>query len=63
MTHVENGWEANRQAEVGVERSCASNGWVATACPACGGSLREIRAKFVCERCHTICESCCEGGR
>ena len=33
------------------------------ACPACGGSLIEIRAKFQCSRCHRICETCCEGGR
>jgi hypothetical protein len=33
------------------------------ACPACGGRLVEIRAKLVCTRCRTICETCCEGGR
>ncbi len=33
------------------------------ACPACGGSLIEIRAKLQCTKCHTICETCCEGGR
>ncbi len=32
-------------------------------CPACGGGLFEIRAKLQCSRCHTICETCCEGGR
>lgn len=32
-------------------------------CPACGGRLIEIRAKLQCSRCHTICETCCEGGR
>jgi serine kinase of HPr protein (carbohydrate metabolism regulator) len=32
------------------------------ACPACGGHLIEIRGKLQCERCHTICETCCEGG-
>lgn len=32
-------------------------------CPACGGELIEIRAKLQCSRCHTICETCCEGGR
>lgn len=31
--------------------------------PACGGRLIEIRAKLQCSRCHTICETCCEGGR
>gem|GEM_PF-1710357 len=33
------------------------------ACPVCGGELMEIRAKLQCTRCHTICETCCEGGR
>ena len=33
------------------------------ACPVCGGSLMEIRQKSVCERCHSIVETCCEGGR
>ena len=33
------------------------------ACPACGGSLIEIRHKLQCSQCHTICETCCEGGR
>jgi hypothetical protein len=32
-------------------------------CPACGGPLFEIRAKLQCAQCHTICETCCEGGR
>ncbi len=32
-------------------------------CPACGGPLIEMRAKLQCSRCHTICETCCEGGR
>jgi hypothetical protein len=35
---------------------------VRPACPACGGPLVEIRAKLQCSRCHTICETCCEGG-
>jgi len=33
------------------------------ACPACAGQLIEMRAKLQCSRCHTICETCCEGGR
>jgi hypothetical protein len=33
------------------------------ACPACGGSLIDIRAKLQCTKCHRICETCCEGGR
>ncbi|MEW4568424.1 hypothetical protein AB1L88_11205 [Tautonia sp. JC769] len=31
-------------------------------CPACGGTLVEIKAKLICSRCRTICETCCEGG-
>jgi len=33
------------------------------ACPVCGGKLIEIRAKFQCSHCHTIYETCSEGGR
>ena len=33
------------------------------ACPVCGGELIAIRAKLQCSSCHTICETCCEGGR
>ena len=33
------------------------------ACPVCGGVLIEIRHKRQCSLCHTICETCCEGGR
>ena len=33
------------------------------ACPACGGSLIDIRAKLQCSKCHRIYETCCEGGR
>jgi hypothetical protein len=33
------------------------------ACPVCGGRLVEIRGKLQCSQCHTICETCCEGGR
>jgi hypothetical protein len=33
------------------------------ACPVCGGRLIEIRGKLQCSACHTICETCCEGGR
>ncbi len=32
------------------------------ACPVCGGELISIRSKLQCTRCHTICETCCEGG-
>lgn len=31
-------------------------------CPVCGGGLVEIKAKLICSRCRTICETCCEGG-
>lgn len=39
--------------------ACASR----PVCPVCGGSLIEVRAKLQCAVCHTICETCCEGGR
>jgi ribosomal protein S27AE len=33
-------------------------------CPVCGsGTLLEIRQKLQCARCHSIVETCCEGGR
>jgi hypothetical protein len=32
-------------------------------CQLCGNGLIEIRAKLQCPRCHTIWETCCEGGR
>ena len=32
-------------------------------CPVCAGALFEIRGKLQCRVCHTICETCCEGGR
>ncbi|MDA8697454.1 hypothetical protein N9C08_02510 [Rubripirellula sp.] len=38
-------------------------GGVIPVCPVCGGNLIDIRAKLQCERCHRICETCCEGGR
>ena len=31
-------------------------------CPVCGGTLVEQKAKLVCSKCRTICETCCEGG-
>jgi hypothetical protein len=31
-------------------------------CPVCGGYLLEVRAKLQCTRCHTTCETCCDGG-
>ncbi|MFG0332505.1 MAG: hypothetical protein ACF8TS_03995 [Maioricimonas sp. JB049] len=34
----------------------------ACACPVCGGRLIDIRMKLQCSRCHTIVETCCEGG-
>ena len=30
-------------------------------CPACGGTLTDVRGKLVCEQCRRICEGCCEG--
>jgi hypothetical protein len=33
------------------------------ACPVCDGRVVERRSKLVCERCHAIVETCCDGGR
>ncbi len=49
----------NRNTEPGTTRGDICR----PACPVCGGPLMEIRAKLQCARCHTICETCCEGGR
>ena len=48
----------SRDVEAGAEET-----FEFPACPVCGGHLIDIRQKRVCERCHTICETCCEGGR
>lgn len=32
-------------------------------CPNCHSELVEQRGKLVCNACHTIVETCCEGGR
>jgi hypothetical protein len=46
-------------SEPQAEAACSPN----RACPVCGGVLIDIRHKLQCQRCHTICETCCEGGR
>ena len=33
------------------------------ACPVCDGRVIELRGKLVCLRCHTIVETCCDGGK
>jgi len=51
-------------SELTPDRSASEEPREATpACPVCGGHLVEIRAKLECVRCHTIYETCCEGGR
>lgn len=55
-----------REAEVGpaaAERDASGDIGSFCACPVCGGGLMEIRHKLVCSQCHSICETCCEGGR
>jgi hypothetical protein len=47
----------------GREMESPASSECSRACQICGGQLVEIRAKLVCERCHTIWETCCEGGR
>lgn len=49
---------------VAESQSCsAGQGTTLPVCPVCGGTLVDIRHKLQCSRCHTICETCCEGGR
>ena len=50
-------------AEDRLEEIAESSQTCRPACPACGGTLIEIRHKLQCSQCHTICETCCEGGR
>jgi hypothetical protein len=45
-----------------LPREETSNTSCRPSCPACGGTLVEIKAKLICSRCRTICETCCEGG-
>lgn len=54
--------ETDRTAEPAGPREESGSCLARPACPACGGVLIEIRAKLQCSRCHTICETCCEGG-
>jgi hypothetical protein len=46
-----------------TDTNAAADQELKPSCPVCGGNLIEIRAKLQCSRCHTICETCCEGGR
>jgi hypothetical protein len=59
MTDTGNHRDGDKPEEEVDERSASC----LPACPVCGGPLIEIRAKRQCARCHTICETCCEGGR
>lgn len=54
---------ANEEQESGADAVDILISTCITVCPACSGSLIEIRGKFHCSRCHLICETCCEGGR
>lgn len=49
------------EATTGHNDRSPSTCW--SACPVCGGSFTEIRHKLHCTRCHSIIETCCEGGR
>jgi hypothetical protein len=56
--------EASPSSSESVSENCApTESSRRPACPVCGGVLVEIKQKLVCSRCHTICETCCEGGR
>lgn len=51
------------ERETPAKGAPAKNSPARPACPVCSGVLREIRGKLQCTVCHTICETCCEGGR
>jgi hypothetical protein len=51
------------ETRIAGEPTRKSTGACRPGCPVCGGPLLEIRAKLQCAQCHTICETCCEGGR
>ena len=53
---------ASSDAERPVPR-CDRPAEAKPACPVCGGRLIEQRAKLICSRCRTVCETCCEGGQ
>jgi hypothetical protein len=53
--------EALPAAEVVVQS--VGQGLCYRVCPICSGPLQEIRHKLQCRQCHTILETCCEGGR
>ena len=56
--------ECDSTADVSETQACSSDcGTTLLVCPVCGGTLIDIRHKLQCSRCHTICETCCEGGR
>ena len=54
--------EGNR-TEADSQSCSMDRGTTLPVCPVCGGTLIDIRHKLQCSRCHTICETCCEGGR
>ncbi len=33
------------------------------ACPVCDGRVVPMRGKLICERCRSIVETCCDGGK
>src|SRR5262249_775471 len=55
--------EGRKPSAMSRSRSWDDGRLLRPACPACGGTLFESGGKLQCARCHTICETCCEGGR
>lgn len=50
---------AHGDAEVETGFGLAGRGFARVAgCPACGGELRGVRCKLVCERCRLLVENC-----
>jgi hypothetical protein len=46
-----------------AENSPAIPARLESICPVCGGRLIEIKQKWLCENCHSIVATCCDGGR
>jgi hypothetical protein len=57
------GMSARTQADDHITNDKSPDEYCRRACPVCGGPLLEIRQKLQCSRCHSIVETCCEGGR
>jgi ribosomal protein S27AE len=61
---MEHGMNGRKATERQPDMTDESRSDCSRVCPVCGsGMLLEIRQKLQCGRCHSIVETCCEGGR